>query len=109
MEVAEKLRIVRRARGLTQQELADLVGVDKGHISKIESGKIKNPGKNVLKKITDELGLPLRAIAPDAWYEGETELSIEAATVNDRRLTEEQIIALLTIYKSFLPKDGTPN
>lgn len=39
MTISETIMNARRAKGLTQQELADMVGVAQGSIARIESGK----------------------------------------------------------------------
>jgi DNA-binding XRE family transcriptional regulator len=49
-----RLAEIRRSRGLTQQELADRMGVTKGRISQIEQGKIS--GQDVLARYAEALG-----------------------------------------------------
>jgi DNA-binding XRE family transcriptional regulator len=49
-----RLAEVRRARGLTQQHVADRMGVSKGRISQIERGKIS--GQDVLARYATALG-----------------------------------------------------
>ena len=38
--IAHQLKELRKQKNLTQQQLADMVGVDKGRISKIEKGTL---------------------------------------------------------------------
>ncbi|GAA0486592.1 transcriptional regulator [Paractinoplanes deccanensis] len=52
--VGHRLAEVRRARGLTQQQVADRMGVTKGRISQIERGKIS--GQDVLSRYAAALG-----------------------------------------------------
>ena len=54
----------RKARGLTQQQLADVVAMDAGHLSRIEHGKAV-PSINVVKKIADTLGLASPSSSPN--------------------------------------------
>ncbi len=54
----------RKARGLTQQQLADVVAMDAGHLSRIEHGKAV-PSINVVKKIADTLGLAIAKLFAD--------------------------------------------
>ncbi|MEV7226994.1 MULTISPECIES: helix-turn-helix transcriptional regulator [Polymorphospora] len=49
-----RLAEIRRARGLTQQEVADRMGVTKGRVSQIEQGKIS--GQDVLVRFAAALG-----------------------------------------------------
>lgn len=52
--VGHRLAEVRRNRGLTQQQVADRMGVTKGRISQIERGKIS--GQDVLARYATALG-----------------------------------------------------
>jgi transcriptional regulator with XRE-family HTH domain len=49
-----RLAEVRHARGLTQQQVADRMGVTKGRVSQIEKGKIS--GQDVLARYAAALG-----------------------------------------------------
>lgn len=51
-----RLREIRKSRGLTQEELGDLVGLTKASISFYESGK-QDPGVDTLKRIADVLNV----------------------------------------------------
>jgi DNA-binding XRE family transcriptional regulator len=52
--LGHRLAEVRRSRGLTQQEVADRMGVTKGRVSQIEQGKIS--GQDVLARFATALG-----------------------------------------------------
>lgn len=52
--VGHRLAEVRRARGLTQQQVADRMGITKGRVSQIERGKIS--GQDVLSRYAVALG-----------------------------------------------------
>jgi len=52
--IGRRLAEVRRTRGLTQQQVADHMGVTKGRISQIEQGKIS--GQDVLARYAAALG-----------------------------------------------------
>ncbi|MFF5077214.1 helix-turn-helix domain-containing protein [Actinoplanes sp. NPDC000266] len=52
--VGHRLAEVRRARGLTQQQVAQGMGVTKGRVSQIERGKIS--GQEVLARYAAALG-----------------------------------------------------
>ncbi|MET8836422.1 helix-turn-helix transcriptional regulator [Micromonospora sp. NPDC004540] len=52
--VGHRLAEVRRARGLTQQQVADRMGVTKGRVSQIEQGKIS--GQEVVARFAAALG-----------------------------------------------------
>lgn len=52
------MRSLRRKRGLTQVELAEMLGIDRSYLSEIETGK-KDPSLRVLKAIADGFKLSL--------------------------------------------------
>jgi DNA-binding XRE family transcriptional regulator len=52
--VGRRLAEVRRARGLTQQQVADRMGVTKGRVSQIERGKVS--GQDVIARFATALG-----------------------------------------------------
>lgn len=55
------LREWREHRGLTQQQVADRLGVDKATISRWEGGK-RSPSLNVLAAVCEALSVPLSDI-----------------------------------------------
>ncbi|MGH3564932.1 MAG: helix-turn-helix domain-containing protein [Pseudonocardia sp.] len=52
--IGHRLAEVRRARGMTQQQVAEKMGVTKGRVSQIEQGKIS--GQDVLARFAAALG-----------------------------------------------------
>ena len=54
-EVVRQLKEVRKAEGITQEHLAELVGTKKSNISRLESGRY-NPSLDFLVKVADGLG-----------------------------------------------------
>lgn len=63
LEMAERVRRARQARGLTQKQLADLAGIGKTAMFDLEHG---NPGVrlNTLLAVLGVLGLDLAIIDP---------------------------------------------
>jgi transcriptional regulator with XRE-family HTH domain len=54
-QLPNRIRTLRRAQGLTQTQLAKLVGVAQPYINEIERGK-KRPSVDVLERLCDSLG-----------------------------------------------------
>lgn len=52
--IGQRLAELRRSRGLTQQQVAERMGVTKGRVSQIEQGKIS--GQDVLVRFAAALG-----------------------------------------------------
>ncbi|RDD69234.1 XRE family transcriptional regulator [Paracoccus versutus] len=49
-----RIKELRKDKGLTGEQLADMVGVSKGYISEIETGK-KTPGAGLMMRFADAL------------------------------------------------------
>ena len=54
-DVAKQLRDVRKAQGMTQESLAELVGTKKSNISRLERGR-HNPSLDFLVKVAGGRG-----------------------------------------------------
>ena len=59
MELSEKLREVRKARGLSQKQLAELVSLTQVTISRLEHGRIKELKSGALIRLSRTLGVPI--------------------------------------------------
>jgi transcriptional regulator with XRE-family HTH domain len=60
--VATNLRVVRRQKGFTQEELADLAGVNRNYVGQIEREE-KSPTVDVIEKLAFSL-----EIAPEVLF-----------------------------------------
>lgn len=58
MNIGEKIKAARKAKGMTQDELGKILGVQKSAIAKYESGRVVNIKRSTLKKISDILNIP---------------------------------------------------
>lgn len=52
------LRDKRRATGISQRRLAELVGVDFSYISKLENGRLPAPAADTVVRMADAIGCP---------------------------------------------------
>ena len=99
MEIGNKIREARLAKGMTQEELGDLLGVQKSAIAKYESGRVVNIKRSTLKKISDILGLrPSELI-----FEEEQKKNDILADIIVRMRTDEEFLSLV---KSLYPLDS---
>ena len=57
LDIGEKIKTARLEKGMTQQELGELLGVQKSAIAKYENGRVVNIKRSTLKKISDILGI----------------------------------------------------
>ena len=53
MTVGEKIKQLRKERGLTQEELGDILGVKKAAVQKYESGQVQNLKQSTIKKLCE--------------------------------------------------------
>ena len=58
MNVGQKIKEARKAKGMTQTELGEKVGVQKSAVSKWERGETQNIKRSVLKKLSHYLDIP---------------------------------------------------
>lgn len=58
MDIGLKIKTARLAKGMTQEELGDILGVQKSAVAKYENGRIVNIKRSTLKKISDVLDIP---------------------------------------------------
>lgn len=58
MDIGSKIKAARLAKGMTQQELGDILGVQRSAVAKYENGRVVNIKRSTLKKISDVLNIP---------------------------------------------------
>lgn len=57
----QRIANLRKQRGMTQQQLSDVVGVSREHIARIEAGKY-SVGLDILVKVAKALGMELEFV-----------------------------------------------
>ena len=57
MDIGSKIKAARIAKGFTQEELGNRLGVQKSAIAKYENGRVVNIKRSTLKKISDILDI----------------------------------------------------
>ncbi len=57
MNIGDRIREARLAKGLTQERLGEMLGVKRSAIAKYEKGRVVNIKRSTLKKISDILGI----------------------------------------------------
>lgn len=73
--IGERIGMLRRARNLTQQELAEKVGLDTRHISRLETGKYY-PSLDSLELMARVLNVELREFFEFPTVESEEEMRV---------------------------------
>lgn len=106
MDVGEIIRTARMKKGLTQEELGNIVGVQKSAIAKYESGRVVNIKRSILVKLAQALGLNgSDLIGASAEIHEYIKKDPKAAAAKAAELLSDQdFIDLYTLYKS-LPQE----
>lgn len=104
-KIAKKIRILRKSRGLTQQQLADLLGVQRATISNYEIGR-RSPHLKELEKLADILGVNLEYFG--VLNNDLDELIAKARVVfdDDEITTDEKAKVYKEILKLYLDLDS---
>lgn len=110
MSIGYKIKAARLAKGLTQEELGEILGVQKSAVAKYENGRIVNIKRSTLKKISAALDIPPHELVFDAEKEkparegelsdGQKKLIAFAQTV-----PEDKAELVLKIMKSIVEAD----
>ena len=86
MNVGQKIKEARKAKGMTQSELGEKVGVQKSAVSKWERGETQNIKRSVLQKLSYYLDLqPVELIDSKS----STEVSVQATPSKENKQPAE--------------------
>lgn len=96
MNIGEKIKIARQAKGMTQEELGKILGVQKSAIAKYENGRVVNIKRSTLKKISDVLEIrPAELI-----FEGKIKKNpVEVAERHFEIIMDEDIAEIFDDFK----------
>ena len=97
MEVGQKIKEARLQKGLTQEELGKIVGLQKSAIAKYENGRVVNIKRSTLQKLATALNLR----GSDLIIQSNPK---EAAELSARVLMDSDLRELVELYSS-LNKD----
>lgn len=96
--LAERVRELREARGLSQNALAKAAGLSHTFVGRIESGVAHRPSYDTLRRLADALDVPIGRLlmemdeeelpVPDGEGSAKVEPALEAMQVNLRKIGE---------------------
>lgn len=94
MDLGEYIKSLRKAKGLSQEELGTIVGVQRAAVQKWESGKTQNLKRDTIEKLASFFG-----ISPAAFFENNTtndsvisnDVLKFALFGGDKEITDEQL------------------
>lgn len=89
MDIGKMIRDARRAKGLTQEELGEIVGVQKSAIAKYENGRVVNIKRSTLQRLAKALDLKGSDLIIESNPKEAAELSARVLIDSDLRETVE--------------------
>ena len=98
MEVGQLIKEARLAKGMTQEELGELVGVQKSAIAKYENGRVVNIKRSTLQKLATALNLK----GSDLIIHSNPK---EAAELSARVLIDSDLREMVELYSALTPED----
>lgn len=107
MEIGKTIRDARLAKGLTQEELGNMVGVQKSAIAKYESGRVVNIKRSTLQKLAIALNLKGSDLIPETPTIDDGGLSDEVLKLIDfaKTVPEDKAAMILQVMKSIVEAD----
>lgn len=97
MEIGQRIKDARKAKGLTQEELGKIVGLQKSAIAKYENGRVVNIKRSTLQKLA--VALDLRG--SDLIIEANPR---EAAALSAKVLLDVELMESLNLYYELTPE-----
>ena len=80
MNIGLKIKEARIAKGLTQQELGEIVGVQKSALAKYENGRVINIKRSTMQKIASALNIRPSELLFDSTPEDTADLHVKIIT-----------------------------
>ena len=101
MDVSKEIKTRRKARGWTQQQLAEAAGIGATTVFSVENGRPARPA--ILRSIARALGLPDDHLLEDrAPEQTQRVLHLEIALPDGVRLTDEEFEAIVERASQFV-------
>jgi transcriptional regulator with XRE-family HTH domain len=111
MDVAERIKNIRKAKGLSQKEVITTIGMGSAQYSRIENGKT-DPSVTTLEKIATALGVTLSELFAenDPLKEvNSTDRTLIEKVQMIEKLEEEEKKTIYTILDAFVSKQKLKN
>lgn len=97
-EIGQIIKNARKEKGYTQEELGNLIGVQKSAVAKYENGRVVNIKRSVLSKISKVLEIPPVELVSDI-HEQIEENPEETGKNIGKALKDKNFLLLLSLYE----------
>lgn len=107
MDIGNKIKSARIAKGMTQEELGKHLGIQKSAVAKYENGRVVNIKRSTLKKISDILDIrPSELIFDEQKQPMQDGLSVEQMEVIKlvEGMTDDQLALAKQVLSLFADK-----
>lgn len=94
MNIGDKIKSARLAKGYTQEELGNMLGVQKSAIAKYEKGRVVNIKRSVLAKISKVLDIPPVELVSDI-----EERPVDTANILMDIAFDKELMDMIEAYK----------
>ena len=105
MKFGEFFKNIRKEKGLSQRQLAELSHISNTEISRIESGERRNPSPNTLKSLAPHLGISYGELMIKAGYIDES-IEHEKYTEHIFRKADGELADTIRLAKTIHDKDS---
>ena len=108
MDIGMKIKAARIAKGMTQEELGEILGVQKSAVAKYENGRIVNIKRSTLKRISDVLDIPpFELVFDEEKPTQDDELSANIKQLIDfvKQVPEEKAELVLKLMRTIVEDD----
>lgn len=98
--LGKRIREYRMKHSLTQFELAEKIGIDDKHLSRIELGK-NMPQAVIMEKLAGAFGIEVKDLFEYSHLKPAAELKSELYSIIEK-LSDEEVVAAYKYVKSFI-------
>ena len=101
MSIGNKIRKARLDKGMSQEELGDILGIQKSAVAKYENGRVTNIKRQTLQKLSDVLDIPPHELI----YEEELPDNVRQLVQFAKSVPEEKAEMVLRVMRSIVEGD----
>ena len=101
MSIGEKIRRARLEKGMSQEELGDILGIQKSAVAKYENGRVTNIKRHTLQKLSDVLDIPPHELI----YEEELSDNVRQLVQFAKSVPEDKAEMILRVMRSIVEGD----